>query len=106
MKTQYLAIGPHGWARADRQDDALQQCIGHIAYWENLDLVPFEVYRCHKSTYVNQMGDVCWTKGKPKPVKITEHKIPPKAIRTFKEAQGGLEYNFDTGEEYYTYCEE
>ena len=38
-------MGPHGWAKADRIDWALHQCIDYISYWEGFDPVPFHIYK-------------------------------------------------------------
>ena len=103
-KTLYLCIGPHGWARADRPDRALQQCIDYIAYWENYEKVPFKTYTCDKHARVNEMGGITFRKDKREPKLYMTHEIPVAAIRAFKDAQGGLDHGDE--EDYYTYAED
>ena len=100
----YLAIGPHGWASDTRPDWALQKCIDYIAYWDGLDAVPFTIYSCHKSTYVDEMGNLRWKQGKDKPVEYMKYAIPPKQIHALKDAQSGLEYDDDN--EFATFCDD
>ena len=101
MAKQYLAIGPHGWAKADRSDYAVLQCLDHIAYWEGSDTVPIHVYRCDDTAYVDGMGYVCWSKDGTKPVKREEIEIPSKRVREYKDMLSDLLYGEDVVIKYF-----
>ena len=90
-KKTYLAMGPHGWAKGESVDEAIERMLPHMVYWEGHDKVPVHVWECHKSARVDEMGTIWQKKGKPIQ-KVQEMLIPPRLIREYFDARSEMFY--------------
>lgn len=82
---KHIAIGPHGWGKADSVDVAIINCISNIPMVYCPDKVSITVYDVHDEAYVDGLGGICGPASQ-KPVKNQTIIVPRKHIEQYNEA--------------------